>query len=106
MATPYKVAIAMPATPNQIHKIATGLRLSVGVFLILKKGFCTKSFWKFPLLLMQYVAEDNSDKIGLCAVPWLDVVGVAAVEIFLVDNCEIDLTRRAAGQQEQGCQVT
>ena len=52
---------------------------------------------------MQYVAEDNSDKIGLCTVPWLDVVAVAPVEIFFVDNGEIDLTRCAASQQEQGC---
>ena len=55
---------------------------------------------------MQYVAEDNSDKIGLCAVPRLLVVGVAPVEIFLVDDCEVDLTRCATGQQEQSCEVT
>ena len=55
---------------------------------------------------MQYVAEDNSDKIRLCAVPWLDVVSVSAVEILLVSDGEVDLTRRASGQQEQGCEVT
>ena len=55
---------------------------------------------------MQYVAEDNSDKIGLCTVPGLDVVAVATVEIFLVNDGEVDLTRGATGQQEQGCQVT
>ena len=55
---------------------------------------------------MQYVAEDNSDKIGLCTVPRLDVVAVAAVEIFLVDDGGVDLTRCATGQQEQGCKVT
>ena len=55
---------------------------------------------------MQYVAEDNSDKIRLRAVPWLDVVSVSAVEILLVSDGEVDLTRRASGQQEQGCEVT
>ena len=55
---------------------------------------------------MQYVAEDNSDKIGLCAVPWLDVVSVSAMEILLVSDGEVDLTSCASGQQEQGCKVT
>ena len=51
---------------------------------------------------MQYVAEDNSDKIGLRTVPWLDVVPVASVEIFLVNDGEVDLARCSTGQQEQG----
>ena len=55
---------------------------------------------------MQYVTEDNTDKIGLCAVPRLDVVEVAPVEIFIVDDGEVDLTRCATGQQQQGCEVT
>ena len=54
-------------------------------------------------LLVQYVAKDNSDKIGLRSIPWLDVVPVASVEIFLVHNGEVDLTRCSTGQQEQGC---
>ena len=56
--------------------------------------------------LVQYVAEDNPDKIGLRAVPRLDVVAVPAVEIFLVHDREVDLASGAASQQEEGGQMT
>ena len=56
--------------------------------------------------LVQYVAEDNPDKIGLRTVPRLDIVAVPAVEIFLVHNCEVDLTSGAANQQKEGGQMT
>ena len=49
-------------------------------------------------LLVQYVAKDNSDKIGLRTIPWLDVVPVASVEIFLVHDREVDLASGAASQ--------
>ena len=56
--------------------------------------------------LVQYVAEDNPDKIGLRTVPRLDVVAVPAVEIFLVHDRKVDLASGAASQQEEGGQVT
>ena len=56
--------------------------------------------------LVQYVAEDNPDKIGLRPVPRLDVVAVPAVEIFLVHDREVDLASSAASQKEEGGQMT
>ena len=79
-----------------------GLIFRRGVPRILKPA--SRNRFHFPLV--EGVAQDDADEIGLCAIPGFDIVVEAPVEVFLVRDGEVDLGGGAAAEQQEGDQVS